>query len=285
MGSKNLKVLVTGSKGQLGQCLQARVDEFPYDFYFFDRNKLDITDSESVSTVFKKIQPDVLINTAAYTQVDQAEDESEQAFAINKNAVQNLVQVCSLYRTILIHISTDYVFEGVSKAPYVEDHKTNPVTVYGASKRAGETIILNSSLEQFLIIRTSWLYSQYGVNFYKTMLRLATQKDALAVVNDQKGSPTNANDLAHAILENLLKINAQNSGIYHFCNTGETTWYGFACEIFKQRNISIEVKPVTSEQFSSRAIRPKYSVLNSDKFQEVFNYKIQDWKTALKATP
>ncbi|MEX2350055.1 MAG: dTDP-4-dehydrorhamnose reductase [Flavobacteriaceae bacterium] len=274
------KILVTGGEGQLAQALKhVRGDN---DICIFvDKNELDITSAEALEEFFKEHRPDVVINTAAYTQVDASESYPETAFSVNDVAVKNLAGICESYNCKLIHISTDYVFDGTAHQPYRETDPTNPVTVYGKSKRAGEEAIQNSKLKSYAIVRTSWLYSPYGHNFYKTMLRLAHSKNELSIVNDQKGSPTNALHLAEALLLIAHTLKPENSGLYHYCNGGQTTWFGFAKAIFEKHNLSIEVKPVTSEEYATAAQRPAYSVLDSNKIKKTFSLNIPDWQTAL----
>ncbi|MEX0997779.1 MAG: dTDP-4-dehydrorhamnose reductase [Flavobacteriaceae bacterium] len=274
-------ILVTGANGQLGQALKKNA-ETPNSFFYTDATSFDITDKKQMILVFEKLKPAVIINTAAYTQVDQAETEIEKAHKLNVEAVKNLSELCVKYNCALIHISTDYVFDGKQSTPYKETDTTNPVTVYGKSKREGELAILGSGLQRFAIIRTSWLYSEFGHNFYKTMLRLAETKTELKVVNDQRGCPTNANELAKTLLVIASKLSIENSGIYHYCNQGETTWFGFAKAIFKKHKLSVKVNPVTSSEFPTAAKRPAYSVLDTSKIKRVFKIEIPTWEEALK---
>ncbi len=273
-------ILITGADGQLGQAFKNIINQDTTVFYA-NKSTFDITDKIQMATVFKKLKPTVLINTAAYTQVDAAETNKELAFAINAEAVKNLSELCKKYNCALIHISTDYVFDGSHISPYKETDSTNPVTVYGKSKRAGEQAILDSGLSQFAIIRTSWLYSEFGHNFYKTMLRLAETKSELNVVNDQRGCPTNASELAKSLLLIASKLSSENSGVYHYCNEGETTWYGFAQAIFEKHKLPVKVHPVTTKEFPTAAKRPEYSVLDTSKIKSVFDLEIADWKVAL----
>ncbi len=274
-------ILVTGANGQLGQALKKNIQS-PNSFFYTDATTFDITNKEQMSLVFEKLKPAVIINTAAYTQVDQAETEIEKAHKLNVEAVKNLSVFCIKYNCALIHISTDYVFDGKQLTPYKEIDTTNPVTVYGKSKREGELAILESGLQRFAIIRTSWLYSEFGHNFYKTMLRLAETKTELNVVDDQLGCPTNANELAKALLLIASKLSSENSGVYHYCNGGETTWYGFAKAIFKKHKLSVKVNPVTSTEFPTAAKRPAYSVLDTSKIKMVFKIEIPTWEDALE---
>ncbi|MGB3774902.1 MAG: dTDP-4-dehydrorhamnose reductase [Leeuwenhoekiella sp.] len=288
MVDKKFKILVTGGGGQLAQCLEKQiVFDGNEEYYFANRQELDITSPDNLNQLFSDFEPDVVINTAAYTQVDQAEADRDSAYAINTDAVKNLARACQEHQALLIHISTDYVFDGDSSSPYHEDDSTDPKTVYGASKRAGEEVIINSTLKEYYIIRTSWLYSEFGKNFYKTILRLARERDELSIVDDQQGCPTNANDLARGILKIVSdfrekKTSLANFGIYHFSNAGHTTWYGFAKSILEINKISVNLKPVSSSQFPTKSIRPKYSILSNVKFQENFNFKISHWEKSLE---
>lgn len=280
MDSKSV-ILVTGANGQLGQALKKN-SHTQNPIIYTDTISFDITDKAQMIGVFEEVRPTVLINTAAYTQVDQAETETELAFKLNEDAVKNLSELCVKFNCALIHISTDYVFDGKQSSPYKETDTPNPVTVYGKSKRAGEQAIFDSGLKNFAIIRTSWLYSEFGHNFYKTMLRLAETKTELKVVNDQLGCPTNANELAKALLVVASKMSTENSGIYHYCNEGETTWYGFAKAIFENHRHSVKVEAVSSSEFPTAASRPAYSVLDTTKIKKVFDIEIPFWKVALE---
>lgn len=263
--------------GQALKQLNANTDSL----VFTDQSNFDITNRAQMEAVFVKYAPKVVINTAAFTEVDAAETNQEKAFLINETGVKNLVELCKKFNSKLIHISTDYVFDGESTVPYKETDTINPVTVYGKSKRAGELVILNSNLKAFAIIRTSWLFSRFGNNFYKTMLRLTETHKELKVVNDQKGNPTNAEHLAKALLKITGTLESENSGIYHFSNTGEASWFDFAEAIFEKHAINIPVKAVPSEQFTTPAKRPAYSVLDQSKIEKVFDISISSWKEAL----
>lgn len=277
-----MKILVTGSQGQLGSEFKALENTVAHQFLFADSKILDLTDVAKVQDYFRQQQVDVVINCAAYTAVDQAEDEPDKAFAVNRDAVKNLVRICETYAIKLIHFSTDYVFDGKHYKPYNENDSVNPVGVYGKSKRAGEEVILNSNISA-LIIRTSWLYSIYGHNFVKTMIKLGQEKPELKLIYDQVGSPTNAADLAHACLICLDKTKIWNNQrkIYHFSNEGVASWYDFALAIFEQKDISCQVRPVLSQEFKTKAQRPHYSVLDKAKIKSDFNIEIEHWKKAL----
>jgi len=274
-------VLVTGSDGQLGVCLKDVTKSYKnIDFIFTNSSELDITNKTAVATFFSDKNIDYCVNCAAYTAVDKAESETEKATKINVNGVQNLAKICKENNTILIHISTDFVFDGASQTPYKETDTPNPKSVYGSTKLKGEQKIL-AEMEKYIIIRTSWLYSEYKANFMKTMLRLGEQLPKLGVVNDQKGTPTYAKDLAIVILKFIEATNL-NFGIYHYSNSGETTWYEFAKEIFKESNSTIELNPVTSDEYKTAAERPKYSVLDTSKIKKVLHIAIPSWQESLK---
>lgn len=278
--SREPLIIVTGAEGQLAQALQKQ--SLGEKVLYFSKKDFDLSDFDQMEAVFLKYKPTLIINTAAYTKVDDAEKNQTQAMAVNATGVGKLAKLCQAHNCKLIHISTDYVFDDKKGSPYLEEDKTNPTTVYGHSKLVGENLILNSELPALAIIRTSWLYSEFGHNFYRTMLRLATTHTELKVVNDQTGCPTNANDLAKAIATIASQLSKENSGIYHFSNAGTTTWYAFAKAIFKKHRLNVSVLPVTSDQFPTAAKRPQYSVLNHDKIKRVFGLEIEDWETSLK---
>jgi len=277
-----IHVLVTGSKGQLGLELAGLESVFlNYQFFFTDKSQLDITNFKDVSTFILKNKIEVLINCAAYTNVDKAEDEPNLANKINHIAVKNLAEIAKKQQLKLIHISTDYVFDGNSNVPYNEKDNTNPQNVYGASKLNGEKALLKVNPPNAVIIRTSWLYSSFGENFVKTILKLSTEKESISVVSDQIGSPTYANDLAKTILQVLPLIKSSGVQIYHYANEGECSWFQFAEEIIKLSKNKCEVIPVSSSTFNSKAKRPNFSLLNTTKIQQEFDVKIPHWKDAL----
>src|SRR5690606_23203811 len=222
---------------------------------------------------------DYCINCAAYTAVDKAETEEEKAYLVNAEAVKYLAEACKQNDTVLIHVSTDFVFDGQKGSPYTEDDPTNPIGVYGASKLKGEQYV-QSILEKYFIIRTSWVYSEYGHNFVKTMLRLGKEKDEISVVNDQVGTPTYAGDLAKVILKIILN-NKNLYGLYHYSNEGEASWYDFAKSIFKKCNIKINLKPIKSEEYLKTTVRTKFSVLNKDKIKNSFKVEVPVWDDSL----
>lgn len=274
-------VLVTGANGQLGQALQSISGNHPeIDFVFCSSSDLDITKKESCEAVFVKYKPDYCINGAAYTAVDKAESEPEKAQLINIIGAKNLAEVCKEYDTILLHISTDFVFDGSKTTPYLESDTTNPQSVYGTTKRDGELAIINT-MQAYFIIRTSWLYSQFGNNFMKTMLRLSQERSALSIVDDQIGSPTHAIDLAEMLLT-IIQSKSTAYGIYHFSNPGSSSWYGFAKKIFELNKISILLHPITTSQYPTPAKRPHYSVLDVSKIESTFKVSIKKWDVALE---
>lgn len=281
-------VLVTGASGQLGQSLQFVASQYPeMQFIFATSQDLDITSEERVSSFFETNKIDFCINTAAYTAVDKAESESEKAHLVNVIGPKNLAIACQKSNVTLIHISTDFVFNGSAEKPYLESDATNPIGVYGQTKLEGETEV-TSNCEKHYIIRTSWVYSQFGNNFMKTMLRLAQDRTELNVVADQIGTPTNAVDLARAVLE-IISFDSRlsdihNYGIYNFSNEGICSWYDFAVEIFKQNNITIKVNPIPTEAYPTPAKRPEYSVLDKSKIKSTFGITIKNWQEALAQT-
>ncbi len=275
-------VLVTGANGQLGKCIQKIHKNYPeFSFYFKSSQQLDITNQERVSRYFAKNNIDYCINCAAYTNVELAETEQEKAYLVNAEAVKNLAIICKKSNTTLIHVSTDYVFDGTSIKPYTEEDTTNPISIYGASKRQGE-IYIEEHLTTYFILRTSWLYSEFGKNFYKTILQKAAEKANLTITTEQTGTPTNANDLADSILEILTK-NHTEYGIYNFSNEGKATWYDFAREIISNMKLSEEKQPVLQEiaSYKTKAERPVYSVLNKTKIKRI-KKDIPEWKASLK---
>ena len=278
-------VLVTGANGQLGQSIQFIANKYPnIQFIYTDYQEMDITNLESCQTFFSKYKPQFCINTAAYTAVDKAESESEKAHLINAIGPENLAKVCKEYDTILVHISTDFIFDGTSTTPYKELDIPNPQSVYGQTKLDGE-LAIQKNWEKHFIVRTSWVYSQFGANFMKTMLRLASERDSLSVVNDQIGTPTNAVDLAEVlvkIVQTPITHNQSPFGIYNFSNEGVCSWYDFAKEIFRVNNISINLQAIPSSAYPTPAKRPAYSVLEKSKIKEVFGVEIKDWKESLK---
>ena len=294
-------VLVTGANGQLGQAIQSTSGKYPeIDFVFCSSSELDITNLENCQAVFSTHQPHFCINTAAYTAVDKAESEPAKAFDINANGAENLAITCKKFNTILIHISTDFVFdayfsEGIayydrelrlplkSNLGLTETDVPFPSGIYGLTKLQGEQAI-QANWDKHFIIRTSWVYSQFGNNFMKTMLRLASERDTLSVVSDQIGTPTNAVDLAEVlivIMVSSFKFQVSSFGIYNFSNEGQCSWYDFAKEIFHQKGVSIVLKPIPTSAYPTPAKRPAYSVLDKTKIKSTFGVEIKEWQTSL----
>ncbi len=281
-------VLVTGGFGQLGQAFQSVITNYPqFTFHFVDADICDITSVESIRSNFEIFKPNFCVNAAAYTAVDKAESEQELAVSINVDGARNLAIVSKEFDTILIHISTDFVFDGEKMTPYSETDNPNPKGVYGQTKLDGEREI-EAHWHKLFIIRTSWLYSSFANNFMKTMLRLASDRTELSVVNDQMGTPTNAVDLAHAILQIIEFISVPNPeaksyfGTYHYSNLGECSWYDFAKKIFEINHIEINLKPIPTSAFPTAAERPKYSVLDKSKIIATFGIEIKQWQERLE---
>lgn len=278
-----MRILVTGGNGQLGQCLKDLVLQEATDgceFVFKSSTDLDISDLAAVMEDFRNGEYTYCINCAAYTQVDKAEFDIETAIKSNVIGPRNLAMACNRNRTTLIHISTDFVFDGKKKTPYTEDVESHPVNVYGSTKLDGELTIGNN-LNRYFILRTSWLFSEHGNNFMKTMLRLGQQQKELSVVSDQLGSPTYAKDLAQFILD-LMASESEAYGIYHFSNQGTTSWHGFAKAIFHESKMPIKLYPISTEEYPTAAERPKYSVLDVSKLKRTFDVEISNWEESLQ---
>ena len=275
-------ILVTGGNGQLASCIKDVEKEYDdLNIIYTDHLELDICELNQIQTFFKSNpQIDYCINCAAYTAVDKAETEAEKAFEINATGAKNLAQVCNDHDAILIHVSTDFVFDGEKNEPYTETDAANPISVYGASKLQGE-VEIQQALKGHFIIRTSWLYSEYGNNFMKTMLRLAETRDGISVVSDQIGTPTYAGDLAEIIIQ-IINTKTEKYGIYHYSNEGVASWFEFAKEIFKLTENKIKVNPIPSIEYLTPAKRPKYSVLDKKKIIDVFKIDIPFWRESLK---
>lgn len=276
------KIAVIGSNGQLGNCIRKIAPDFEntYEFIFTDSQTLDITDENQVNDFLYDNKPDYCINASAYTAVDLAEKESDKAFAVNADGVGYLAQACADQKTILIHVSTDYVFDGDTNLPYSEDDFTNPTGIYGQSKRKGEELALELN-PKTIILRTSWLYSEFNKNFVKTMLNLFSQKDELGIVADQYGQPTNANDLAEAIMD-IIETPNKTFGIFHFSNYPETTWFEFAKKIAEFSNASIKLTPLTTDQYPTPAKRPARSTMSLDKIEETYKIEPKHWENSLE---
>lgn len=274
-------ILVTGSNGQLGSELKELATRFPhYRFCFFSRQELAIDNAEEVERAFALLLPQYVINAAAYTAVDKAETEKEQAMAVNATAVGHLAKASKKYGAKFIHVSTDYVFGGNSREPLHEEAPVSPVNYYGETKRKGEEEALSENPE-CIIIRTSWVYSFYGKNFVKTMLRLMAEKVSISVVADQWGTPTYAADLANTILH-IIESRVWQSGIYHFSNDGVTTWAGFADEIRKLSKSKCTVQHITTDQYPTPAKRPAYSVMDKSKIVSTYKIELKPWQESLR---
>lgn len=273
-------VLVTGSKGQLGNEIQVLAPAYPqFNFIFTDVEELDICKREAVDGFFSENKIDFLINCAAYTAVDKAEDDEEKCYQINKDAVGYLGEASARHGVKMLHVSTDYVFDGKSYIPYTEDAPVSPATVYGRSKAEGEQRLV-SVLQSAVIVRTSWLYSSFGNNFVKTMLKLGRERKRLQVVFDQVGTPTYAADLADALLQ-IISAAELVPGIYHFSNEGVCSWYDFTLAIFKSAKIACDVLPIESKEYPTKTPRPHYSVLNKQKVKSAYNLRIAHWEDSL----
>ena len=276
------RILIVGGNGQLGNCIRKIAADFEnrYEFNFTDSTTLNVNDRESISDVFYDFKPHFCINASAYTAVDLAEKEPEKAFAVNAEGVANLAEACEEYNCVLIHVSTDYVFDGETNISYSEDNFTNPQGVYGASKLKGEELATDIN-PKTIVIRTSWLYSEFNKNFVKTMLNLFSQKDELGIVADQFGQPTNANDLAEAILK-IIETEPKTYGIFHFSNYPETTWFEFAQKIAEFSGAKIRLNAITTQEFPTPAKRPKRSTMSLDKIEETYKIELKHWENTLQ---
>lgn len=276
------KILIIGGNGQLGNCLNKLISKYAldYEFHFTDYDTLDITNQKQINEYFSEYEPHYCINVSAYTAVDLAEQEKEKAFAINAEGVRHLAEACTEKGIDLIHISTDYVFSGDTNIPYSEDDFTNPLSVYGASKLEGENLALENN-PKTIIIRTSWLYSEFGKNFVKTMLNLFGSKDELNVAADQFGQPTNANDLAEVIMK-IISTEEKEYGVFHFSNYSETTWFDFAKKIAELSKSKIKINPISTEQYPTPAKRPMRSTMCLDKIENSYNIEPKYWENSLE---
>ncbi|MDH6251282.1 dTDP-4-dehydrorhamnose reductase [Chryseobacterium sp. H1D6B] len=276
------KIIVIGSNGQLGNCIRKIAPDFEnnYEFIFTDSKTVDITNEDQVNTFFYDNKPDFCINASAYTAVDLAEKEEEKAFAVNADGAAHLAQACLDNNAVLIHVSTDYVFDGETNLCYSEDDFTNPIGVYGESKLKGEELALEIN-PKTIILRTSWLYSEFNKNFVKTMITLFPQKDELGIVADQFGQPTNANDLAEAIMQ-IIETSQKTFGIFHFSNYPETTWFDFAKKIAEFSKSTVKLNSLTTEQYPTPAKRPKRSTMCLDKIEEVYKIEAKHWENSLE---
>jgi len=278
-------ILVTGANGQLGSELKELYSQYPdFNFISTDVDTLDLTKKADVLQCIEENKIDYILNCAAYTAVDKAEDDIELCYKINRDAIKNLAEAAN-GKAKIIHVSTDYVFDGKGTRPYEESDATNPQSVYGKSKLDGEDVLLASCPES-IVVRTAWLYSIYGNNFVKTMLRLGKEKPELNIIHDQKGTPTYAADLAQAMLSIVVYTEKENkfpAGIYHYSNEGETTWCDFTKKILVLAGINdCKVNPITTDQYPTRAARPMYSVLNKTKIKETFKIVVPQWEQSLQ---
>ena len=287
-----MKILVTGKNGQLGQSIKRLLDEkcfanlSSFSFIFTGREELNLENLESIQSYFVRNDIDIIINCAAYTKVDQAEEDQNQANLINHNAVRELAKISKKNKIKLIHISTDFVFNGHKREPYTEDDKTSPINIYGETKLAGELAIISAMPFNSIIIRTGWVYSEFGNNFVKTILNLATKSNTLDIVSDQIGTPTYAYDLAHSILnivssEKFLQ-NEKPTAIFHYSNEGKSSWYEFAKEVISISGINCHLNPINTHDYPLPAKRPKYSILSKKKISQEYALSIPHWKNALK---
>jgi dTDP-4-dehydrorhamnose reductase len=276
------KILVTGSKGQLGSEIQLLSNDLKnYEFLFHDIDTLDLSDFVALEEFIRTSSPQIIVNCAAYTAVDKAEEETNAAYFLNAEVPDKLASLSDKYNSFLIHISTDYVFDGRNYRPYKENDLPNPLSVYAKSKLAGEQRVLQYN--NTLVLRTSWLYSQFGHNFVKTMLKLGKERNTLNIVFDQTGTPTNAHDLAIAIVKITEHLNQDESirGIFHFSDEGLCSWYDFAKEIMDFAGYSCQVLPITSDKYPLPASRPNYTVLDKSKIKRTLNISIPYWKDSM----
>jgi len=278
MNERAFTLLVTGANGQLGQEL-VRMETDAIRIVGYGRDRLDITNLDQCREVIADIRPDAIIHAAAYTAVDKAESEPDEAYRINALGTRNLAIAAREQAAKLCYISTDYVFDGTGTAPYNEYDNTNPQSVYGKSKRAGE-ILLQSLADRYFIVRTSWVYGKFGNNFVKTMLKLASERDSVTVVEDQIGSPTYTYDLAQFLIE---LVQTEKYGVYHASNTGSCSWYEFAKAIFEESGIPIRTEPCTTKQFPRPAPRPAYSVMDHSAIRQNGFKDLRPWREALRA--
>lgn len=275
------KILITGANGQLGQSILEQSTSYKnIECFFVTRNELNITNESLIESYFQDKDFDFVVNCAAYTAVDKAEDFPEDAYLVNAKATEYLAKITHQKNIPFIHISTDYVFDGTDSIPRKEDDKTNPIGVYGETKLDGEILAINNN-PKTIVLRTAWVYSRFGNNFVKTMLKLFKERESLSVVNDQIGSPTNALDLAKAILD-IIEKEQIVYGIFNYSNEGECSWFDFATKIKEYSNSTIEINPVPSSAFPTKAKRPAYSLLDKTKIKEIYNIDVPEWQNSLK---
>ncbi|GAB2706143.1 dTDP-4-dehydrorhamnose reductase [Mucilaginibacter koreensis] len=274
------KILVLGAQGQLGQCLAKVAEKQQIQGMIFPpKDEANILDMDGLQRLFEQHQPDFAINCAAYTAVDKAEDEMAAARKVNCDGAANIARLCKAHNATLIHISTDFVFEGNTPYPLVEADATNPISVYGLTKLEGEKAIAELT-DAYFTLRTSWLYSEYGNNFVKTMLRLAEGRDELKIIADQVGTPTYAIDLARTIFA-IIESGSQAYGIYHYSNEGVTSWYDFAKGVFDVAGVKIKVLPIRTHEYPTKAVRPPFSVMDKTKIKQAFGISISYWRDSL----
>jgi dTDP-4-dehydrorhamnose reductase len=281
MPNKNYNILVTGTNGQLGSEIKELSSNYSYNFFFTYRKSIDITCKDSIRDYCKANDINVIINCAAYTAVDKAETDIENADIGNRKAVKKLALISKELNIKLIHISTDYVFDGKNFKPYCEEFQTNPQGIYGKTKLDGENEMRDINPKDSIIIRTSWVYSSFGNNFVKTMLRLGKEKESLGVIFDQIGTPTYARDLALTILDIIPQINSDKVEIYNYSNEGVLSWYDFAKEIMRMAKLDCKINPIETFQYPTPAKRPHYSLLNKSKIKSTFNIEVPYWKDSL----
>jgi len=275
-----MNILVTGSAGQLGKEIQKLSAGLMDNFFFTDAEDLDITEQNLLNTYVGLNKINFIVNCAAYTAVDKAESEPQKAELINKIGPLNLAVVCSDFNIPLIHISTDFVFDGNKNSPYIETDLTNPLSVYGKTKLEGEQEIIKKA-PTFAIIRTSWLYSEFGSNFVKTILRLGREKSEIKIVADQLGSPTYARDLAKVVLDIIPKIKKGTKELFHYSNNGVASWFDFAAKIIELSDLKCKAVPIPTKDYPTPAKRPKYSVMDKTKIKNYFNINISQWQESL----
>lgn len=276
-----MKLLITGKNGQLGSELQDLSLQFPqHEMMFVDREEMDLSNTDQIIEVLDRLKPEIIVSAGAYTAVDKAETEQELCNAVNHLAVKKIGEWASKNKAKVIHISTDYVFDGTSETPLKEEDSTNPINVYGLTKLQGEEALKTSGTE-YVIIRTAWVYSTYGVNFVKTMLRLMNERDEIGVVSDQIGTPTYANDLAQVIM-NIIEASNFVQGVYHYSNEGKISWYDFAMAIKELKGFKCKVNAISSNAFPTPAKRPNFSLLDKTKIKETYKIEIPNWLTSLE---
>ena len=272
------KVVIFGASGQLGSCIKSITGNYSETFYFQQETEANILDIDALNKVFAAQKPDYVINCAAYTAVDKAEDDSELSEKVNVTGVKNLADQCAKYGTVLIHVSTDFVFKGDVARPLTESDPTHPISVYGQTKLDGEKAA--AQIEKHFIVRTGWLYSEHGNNFVKTMLKLGADRDELRIIADQVGTPTYAIDLAGFILH-VIEQQSTAYGIYHYSNEGVTSWFDFARAVFDVSETRVKAIPIRTDQYPTRATRPSYSVMDKSKAKETFGIEIPYWRDSL----